>query len=432
MGDPHPAEAVRFAGVRASFRSLGVRNYRLWFAGQTVSQAGVWVQFVAQALLVLELTDSGAWLGLVAAMQFLPILVVGPWAGLLCDRVDKRRLLIVTQTLMMFAAFVLGALVLADRASFPVVFLLATLTGTAYAFDQPARRTIVTELVDADSEANAIALNGLIGNSAKIVGPALAGVLVEAIGSGWCFAVNGLSSIAVLTALVRMDPAEIRRAPVIERARGQIRDGFGYAWRQPTIRGPLLVLSAVAIMAFNWNVLVPMLVTRDLEGSAGTFGVVMAVMSLGSVSGTLFLARRPESGLRFLGTWVTLYAVFLLLMALAPTVLTVSLAGYAVGAGSMVLFNATIVGLQLGSSPEMRGRVMAMFSMVFFGSYALGGPLSGWVAERYGARVALGGGAVASLAIGVAVMAVTRGSGAPAGGIGNEVGAPAAAVLDAA
>jgi MFS family permease len=327
----------------------------------------------------------------------------------LSDRVDKRRMLVVTQTIMMVAAFVLGALVLAGVASFAVVFLLATLTGTAYAFDQPARRTIVTELVGPEAEANAVALNGVIGNSAKVVGPALAGVLVNVIGAGWCFMVNGLSSIAVLSALLWMDQRRIRRAPAIDRTKGQILEGFRYVWREETLRWPLLILSAVSVLAFNWNVLVPILVTRDLGGSAGTFGVVMGIMSVGSVGGALLVARRPESGVRFLGIWSTVFAVCLLLLALAPTVFVASVFAFAAGATAMMLFNATVVGLQLGSSPEMRGRVMSLFSMVFLGSFAIGGPLAGWLAEQLGARFATGAGAVSALLIGIGVLVATRG-----------------------
>jgi MFS family permease len=384
------------------------RNFRRWFFGQTISQIGFFVQVVAQALLVLDLTENGTLLGLSAALQFLPILVVGPWAGILSDRLDKRHILLGTQAAMMATALALGSLTLSGHATLVGVLLLAGLTGTAFAFDQPARRTIVTELVGEDDAANAISLNGAVGQAAKIVGPALGSVLVTALGVGWCFVVNGLTSIAVIGALLRMDPTAIRRAPAPAKGRGQICQGFRYVWSDASARRLLSILGVVAVAGFNWNVFLPLLVTRDLGADVSAFGIVMAVMSVGSFAGTLWLARRRSVHARLVARSSVSFGICLAALAATPTLLTACVTVVAVGASAMVLVNAGIVGLQLGAPPALRGRVMAVFSMVFLGSHALGGPLVGWIAERFGARIAIGCAAAAALTIGTATLVRSR------------------------
>lgn len=394
--------------ARQTFRSLEVRNFRLWFFGQSVSMIGYFVQVVGQALLVLELTGSGSMLGLVTALQFLPILVVGPWAGVLCDRVDKRRFLLVTQTITMALAFALGVLVLSDTVTITWVIFLAATTGLVWAFEQPSRRTIVTELVNDDDAANAVSLNGAVANLAKVVGPGVGGVVIALVGFGWCFVVNGASTLVVLAALWKMDPHEIHRPVPVKRARGQIRDGFRYVWADSSVRFPLVMLGVVAVLSFNWNVLLPLLATRDFGGSAGTYALLFGAMSMGSLLGTLWLARRTAVRNRFLAIACMSFGLALATLAVAPTVVAAAVAGAAVGATAMVMFNGTITGIQLGAAPEMRGRVMAVFSMVMFGSMAIGGPLAGVVAEQFGARSGLGLGAVAALAAGFALLVAIR------------------------
>jgi len=387
-----PAETPGWA---MGFRAMGSSNFRRWFIGQSISQSGFWLQLVAQALLVLDLTNSGTLLGIVSAAQFVPMVVLGPWAGVLGDRVDKRRLLIVTQSVMMLSAVVLGVVVLAGSATYGIVLTLATVTGIAFALDQPSRRVIVTELVDQDVEANAIALNSLTGNGAKVVGPALAGVLVGTVGLGWCFVLNGVSYLAVLGSLVSMDVDEIRRSPPETSVSGmqQIREGLGYSWRDREIRVPLVMLSIVVAVAHNANVLLPMLVNEDFDDSAALLGLFMAVMSVGAVVGTVYVAHVAGRGPPNLAVWAIGMGVALVALALSMNAFLISVSAALVGVTSMVLFSSMQVGLQMQSAVAMRSRVMSLFAMAFLGGHALGAPVSGWMAEALGVdwAIALGG-----------------------------------------
>lgn len=399
--------------LEETFRSFRQPNYRLWFVGQGISQVGFFAQIVALALLVLNLTDDGAVLGAVMALYFVPNLVVGPWAGVLSDRLDKRRLLVITQATMMACALALGGLVLANQASLGVVIALAALTGVAFAFDQPARRTIVTELVDDDTAANAVTLNGALGQAAKLVGPAVAGVLVATVGIGWCFVLNGISSLAVLAALAAMDTTAIRHTPPLPRAPGQIIEGFRYLWTDHTARMLLGVLGVVTLVGFNWNVLLPLLAIRDLEGSSATVAVLMAAMSIGSLAGILWLARHGQLPATALAYSCVAFGIASLMLAVAPTIALATVASLLVGVTSMVLFNGGVVALQLGAAPAMRGRMMAMFGMIVLGGHALGSPTSGWIAQTLGTRTALTIGAVTSITIGLAAIAALQTRPAP-------------------
>jgi MFS family permease len=394
--------------MKHTFRSLAHRNFRLLFTGMAVSMVGTWLQFIAQALLVLRLTDSGVALGIVTAAQFGPILLFGAWAGVLCDRVDKRRLMFATQAAMMVLAVALGVLVLSGRATIGVVYVFAGLTGVAIAFDNPVRRTILTELVDDDDLHNAVSLNSAVITASKIVGPALAAVLVSTVGIGWCFVLNGLSFVAVLWALRAMDGREIRSSERLPKAKGQIRAGLAYVWSQPDLRVPLLMMSVIATLAFNWHVLIPLLATRDLGGDSTTYAVLTTAMSIGSMAGALLLARRRVVDTHFLARGCVLFGLASLALSLAPNLAVACVTGVIVGASGIALLSGTMTLLQLGAVPVMRGRVMALFSIVFLGSTPVGGPLSGWVAEHLGSRVAIGMGAVAALTTGVVALAVAR------------------------
>lgn len=384
-----------------TFPSFRLRNYRLWTGGQMVSMIGFFMQSVAQALLVLQLTNNGTVLGLVTALQFLPVFVVGPWAGLLSDRLDHRRLITTTQTVMMGSALALGIITLTGRASVAAVIILAAITGTANAFDQPTRRTFVLELVPPEMAANAVSLNGSVNNLAKIIGPALAGVAAVTLGLGWCFIINAVTFLALIAALRRIDPSEIHRSPRLAPAKGQIREGFRWIWATTAVRRQFAVLGFVAVVAWNWNVLVPMFATRELGGDGGTYGLIMAVMGVGSIAGTIWLARRPKVSDAVIYAGCGLLGAATFALGLAPNVLLACAAAGLVGVGSMIMFNGSIVSLQLGSPAELRGRVMAVFTMVVLGNHAFGGPLSGWAAERFGTRAALLGSGIVATTAGV-------------------------------
>jgi MFS family permease len=391
-----------------TFRSLWERNFRLFFVGQVISQVGTWVQSVAVIWLVLTLTHSGVALGATTALQFLPILLFGPWAGLAADRFDKRRLLIVAQALAALQALVMGVLVLAGAASLPVIYTLTFAFGLITALDNPVRRSFVVELVDSVDVPNAVGLNSALMTGSRVVGPALAGLLIAGVGVGWCFLANALSYVAVLVALGRMDPAGFRRPERGARARGQLREGFAYMWRTPQLRLPILLVAVIGTFAFNYPVLLPLLAERTLHGDASTFTLLYSTMSVGSLVGALVIARRTRVGSRWLA-WVALvYAAMLTLLALAPTLSLALAATIPVGlAGVMVLSGANSA-LQLHARPDMRGRVNALFSVVFLGSTPIGGPVAGWVAEHFGVRAGLGLGAATTALAAAAALAFMR------------------------
>jgi MFS family permease len=398
-----------------TFRSLRERNFRLFFVGQVVSQVGTWVQSVALVWLVLTLTHSGVALGLTTALQFLPILVLGPWAGLAADRFDKRRLLIVAQALAGLQALVMGGLVLAGAVSVPVIYALTLAFGLITALDNPVRRSFVVELVDTADVPNAVGLNSALMTGSRVVGPALAGMLIAGVGVGWCFLVNALSYVAVLVALGRMDPAGFRRAERSARARGQLREGFAYVWRTPALRLPILLVAVISTFAFNYPVLLPLLAERTLHGNASTFTLLYSTMSVGSLTGALMVARRTRVGGRWLARWALLYAATLALLALAPNLPLALVAAVPVGLTGIMVLSGSNSTLQLHARPDMRGRVNALYSVVFLGSTPIGGPVAGWVAEHFGVRAGLGLGAVATaLAAAAALASIRRVRGASA------------------
>ncbi len=283
-----------------TFRSLGVRNFRVFFVGQAISQVGTWLQFIAQALLVLQLTDSGVALGLVTAFQFLPVLVFGAWAGVISDRVDKRKLMLVTQTAMMVFALVLGLFVLSGHITVIGVYVLAALTGTANAFDNPSRRVMITELVDEAHMANAVSLNSALITGSRVVGPALAAWLINSVGIGWCFVANAASFVAMLVALLMIRPADLHANERIAKEKGQIAEGFRYVWQNDELRLAIVLMGVVATLSFNWQVLLPLLAEHDFHGSDTTYAFITTVFSVGSLTGSLLIARRTTMDNRLL------------------------------------------------------------------------------------------------------------------------------------
>ena len=392
-----------------TFRSFRTRNFRVFFIGQAISQAGTWLQFIAQALLVLHLTDSGVALGLVTAFQFLPVLFFGAWAGVISDRVDKRRLMMVTQTFMMVFAFALGLLVLTHHETVHWVYLLAGLTGVANAFDNPSRRVIITELVSEVDIANAVSLNSALITGSRVIGPALAAWLISGVGIGWCFVANGASFVAVLIALAMLDPAQLYLNERVAKQKGQIREGLQYVWRDPDLRLAMALMGVVATLSFNWNVVLPLLAVHTFHGDANTYAFITTVFSIGSLIGSLWIARRHTMSVAFLARTSVAFGVASGLIALAPNPLSAAIAGALAGATGIAFLSATMTSLQLGSIPAMRGRVMALYSILFLGSTPLGGPLSGWLAQQFDTRLAIWMGAIAAAASGmVAVLALRR------------------------
>ena len=391
-----------------TFSSLKVRNFRLFFAGQGISQVGNWLTMVAQTLLVLSLTDSGLALGLLAAAQFGPILVLGPWAGLVADRSDKRKLLLTVQSIAMLQSFALAALAFTGDPPVVAIYAVALVGGLTTAFDNPARRSFVVEMVPADGMTNAVSLNSALMTSSRVIGPALAGLLVTTVGFGWAFLVDGLSYIAVLIGLVMIRRSELHSAPVTPKAKGQVRAGLRYARSVPDLWVPLVMMAVVGTLAFNFSVVFPLFVTRDLGGSEAQFTILFSVVSVGSVIGALAVARRKAVSIRWVALTSLSFGAALAVMTFVPGLVGAYLVGGLVGLGSIAFMTASTAIVQIRSDPQMRGRVLALQAMVFLGSTPIGGPIVGWVCEAFGARFGVALGAIGALGAGAWGLAVSR------------------------
>jgi MFS family permease len=373
----------------ATFASLHNRNFRRFFAGQAVSMIGTWMQSVAQAWLVLELTDSGTALGWVIALQTIPVLFGAPYAGLIADRVDKRKLLLGTQSFMGVLALLLGLLTVTHSVSLWMVYALAFGLGIGNAVDNPTRQSFVLEMVGAADVRNAVTLNSVLVNAARAVGPAVAGVLIAVTGVGVCFLINAATFVAVLYALARLDVSELQPSPPAARERGQLRAGFSYVRHTPTLFVPLLMMAVIGMLAYEFQVVLPVVARSSYGGGAQAYGFLTAAMGAGAVVGGLVVAGRDLTGTRVLIGSASVFGAVILLAAAAPNLVLATMAMTLVGAGSvgfLAIGNAT---LQLNSSPSMRGRVMALWAVAFLGSTPIGGPLAGYVSEHFGGRAGL-------------------------------------------
>lgn len=394
--------------ARRTFHSLRTRNFRLYFAAQAVSGTGTWMQLVAQAWLVLRLTNSGVALGVTLALQFAPTLLGGPWAGVLVDRLDKRRLLVVTTIAEGVLALVLGSITVAGAAEVWMVYLLAFVLGTVTAVDNPARRAFVPELVPERDVANAVGLNSTVFTAARVVGPAVAAAVIAGIGVGWCFLLNAVSYGAVLWALLAMRTADLRRSEPVVRAKRQLREGLRYVRGNPPVLRALAAVGVVSTFAFNYQVVMPLFAERELGGDAATYGSLMAALGLGALAGALWVSHAGRTSDRALIGATFVLGVSMTLVAVAPnealalTVLPVA------GAASMVLLAMATAICNEETAPEYRGRVMALFAVAFLGSTPIGGPLVGWVSQTVGPRAGLALGALAALGTGLVLASRAR------------------------
>jgi MFS family permease len=378
------------AALGRSFDSLSVPNYRRYFAGQIVSLSGNWMQMVAEIWLVLELTDSGVAVGMTTALQFLPILLFGAWGGVLADRFPKRRLLMVTQALMALPAIALFAVTASGAVTPAIVFALVFARGMVNAVDNPTRQSFAIEMVGARRVVNAVSLNSLLVHSARLIGPGLAGVLIATAGVQPCFALNALTFVAMIFALWRMEPAQLETPPCMERERGAIRAALRYVRRTPELAVPLALMALVGTFGFNFQVILPLLARFSFDGGASAYATLVAAMGAGSVIGALATGAHGRTDARLIAGAALAFGILGTLAALMPSLLlevpVVALLG-----ASAVTFGAAInSSLQLSVEPQMRGRVMALYSVVFLGSTPIGAPLAGWLAEAYDPRIALG------------------------------------------
>jgi MFS family permease len=385
------------AAWRQTFSSLAIRNYRLYFVAQLISVSGTWMQTVAQAWLVLRLTGSGVDLGIVVGLQFLPMLLFGPFGGLVADRMSKRRLLYVTQSVGGLLALALGVLVVSDVVQLWQVYLLAALLGVVNVFDNPARQTFVIEMVGRDDLPNAVSLNTVVMNASRVVGPAIGGVVITVFGLGICFFVNAASYVAVIVGLSMMRSRELHPTERVERAKGQVREGFRYVWRTPGLRNTLLAVALIGIFAYNFTVTLALLAKVTFHGGAGTYSLLTSCMGIGAVVGGLFAAHRARPTPRLLQVLALVFGGLLAAVALAPTLIAAAALIVLMGAASIGFIATANATLQLTSEPAMRGRVMALYAMAFLGTTPIGAPLVGAIAQWTTPRIALLIGAVATV-----------------------------------
>jgi MFS family permease len=380
-----------------TFSSLKVPNYRLYFTGQSISLVGTWMQMTAQSWLVLTLTHSSTYLGLVVALQTLPVLLFGPYGGVIADRSDKRRLMMVLQAAMGLQALALGLLTVLNAVRFWEVCLLAVVLGLNNAFENSARQSFVREMVGRDELRNAITLNSVTVNAARAVGPGIGGVLIAVVGVGVCFLLNAASFVAVVTSLLIMDRSALRPSPPAPRAKGQLREGLRYAAGVPTIAVPLAMMSVVGLLAYEFQVSLPVLVTRTYHGGSESYGFMTAAMGVGAVIGGLFTAARGRTGVRPMIMAVTGFGIAILAGAYSPFFGLACAVMLFVGWASVsfiAIGNSTI---QLAARPEMRGRVIALWQVAFQGTTPIGGPLIGWIIARSDPRIGLAVGGIACL-----------------------------------
>jgi MFS family permease len=377
------------AALRRSFTSLSVPNYRRYFTGQLVSLSGNWMQIVAEMWLILSLTGSGLAVGVTSALQFLPFLLFGAFGGLLADRVPKRDLLIVTQTLMAAPALVLWGITVGGAVAPWMVWALVFVRGSVNAIDNPTRQSFAIEMVGADRVVNAVSLNNAIIHSARILGPAGAGILIATLGVAPCFLLNALSFGAMIVALRGMNPAELRPAPVAYRGRGAVRAALGYVARTPSLAIPLGMMAVVGTLGYNFQVILPLLARFSFDGGPATYTALAVAMGAGSVVGALAAGARGRVGPRLLIAAASGFGAVALLAALAPSVPLEIAALIPLGAASVTFAAGINSSLQLAADPAMRGRVMALYSIVFLGSTPIGGPIAGWLSQSIDPRAAL-------------------------------------------
>jgi MFS family permease len=401
---------------RVTFAALSVPNYRRYYIGQAISLTGTWMQMTAQAWLVLTLTHSSTALGIVIALQTLPVLLLAPYGGVIADRVDKRKAMIVMQTAMGVQAVILAALTLTHEIQVWQIGILAALLGFNNAFENPARQSFMMEMVGADHLRNAVSLNSVLVNVARTLGPAVAGLMIASVGEGWCFVFNALSFVAVVMSLTTMDTTKLSPTTPAPRAKGQLRDGLRYVRRTPELATPLLMMAVVGCLTYEFQVSLPVMASRGLHVGASGFGFMTAAMGVGAVIGGLMVAAKGRTGLKPLVFAATGFGTAVTLATLAPN-LELELIALALTGGASIAFMSTGNStLQLTAAPAMRGRVMSLWFVAFQGSTPIGGPIVGWIMGVLGARAGLGIGAITALAVATGgAIALARRSGADAG-----------------
>jgi MFS family permease len=385
--EPPDLPPVGFRGaIRRTFGSLDTRNFRLYFGGELVSFIGSWMQTMAEAWLVLTLTGSGTAVGATFAFRFLPVTLFGLWGGAMVDRFDRRRVLLITQTAAALLAVVLWLIVLTDVVEVWMVFALAFALGLVTVVDEPARHSFVEEMVGRDRLANAVALNSAVANSARITGPALAGILIATVGTSWVFFVNAVSFFAVVGALLAMHTRELEPHSRQE-TRPRVREGLRYAWSIRSIRSTIVLVAVVGTLVYNFPTFLTLMASETFGGGAGLAGFLMALLGVGTVIGGLFAAHRGRSSRKLVILAATMLGSALLIAALLPNQHLFEIALIPVGALAVFFGTSANAHMQLSSAPYMRGRVMAIYMLLTLGTTVVGGPFVGWVCQHFNPRV---------------------------------------------
>jgi MFS family permease len=392
-----------------TFASLANGNYRKFFFSQAVSLTGTWMQSVALAWLVLQLTDSVTWLGLAIALQSLPILLLGPYGGLLVDRLDKRHLLIGTQITSGAQALILGVLTVTGTVTLEWVLALSLGLGLINAIENPGRQAFVREMVPVDMVRNAVSLNSVLVNVARAVGPAVAGVLIATTGLATCFFINSATFLVAIGAFVLMKRSELTPTEPVPRGPGQLREGLRYVCSDPHLFIPLVMMAMVGTLTYEFQVSLPALATITFGGGAASIGIITAAMGTGAVIGGLLSAGRTTSGIRTMVLAALAFGGSVLLVVMAPTLTLAAVALVSVGAASIWFLSTANSTLQLTAVPQMRGRVMALWTVAFIGTTPIGGPIVGFIAQNAGPRWALALGSIAAFsAAGLGAVTLTR------------------------
>ena len=380
-----------------TFSSLYVRNYRLYYVGQIISTSGTFMQSVAQAWLVLKLTNSGTALGITSALQYVPILILGPYGGVIADRLSKRKILYFTQSISGILALILGVLVATNLVQVWMVYILAFCLGMVNVFDNPTRQTFYIELVGSDNLRNAVTLYSTLVNLARIIGPAIAALIIAIFGLAPCFIINGISYVAVVIMLGMMNAKELIVTPPVPRAKGQIQEGFKYVISTPIIGSTLLMMALIGTFTYEFQVSLPLIAQFTFHGNAGSYALLTGLMGFGAAFGGISFASRKGIHPNKVISASLLFGLAVLAAAFMPSLLLTGLALIFVGITSINFSSIGNSMLQLESSPQMRGRVMSFWSIAFLGSTTIGGPIVGWFAEVAGARWGLALGGIAAL-----------------------------------
>lgn len=384
-----------------TFSSLKVRNYRFYFIGQAVSVSGTFMQGVAQAWLILKLTNSGTALGIVTALQYLPILLFGPWGGLIADRYNKRKVIYLTQTLFAVQAILLGILTLTGTVQVWMVGALAFFYGLVNLIDNPVRQTFVPEMVGKERVRNAVTLYSSLVNLARVIGPLVAALLIAQVGIGMCFIYNGLSYAAIILLLALMRTAELHHTPRAARAPGQISEGIRYILKTPILRNTLMMMVIIGTLTYEFQVSLPLFAQFTFRGNADTYAMMMTALGVGSIVGGILLAGQKKASVRTLRVAAFFFGLATVAASVMPTLRLALASIFAVGFFSILFQSIGNSILQLESEPHMRGRVMSYWTMAFLGSTTIGGPIIGWIGQVFSPRwsLAVGGSAAVIAAI---------------------------------